>query len=84
MPPSVPSNETQLALLVAGQDAANEKLDRLIACVDGSGPEDPGMKIRLDRLEQSEKNRKWAIRTLMGAVATLFSKWAYEALTRRH
>ena len=41
--------------------------------IDGNGT--PGMKTRMDRIEQVEASRKWHIRTLWAAIVTGVCTW---------
>jgi hypothetical protein len=54
-------NET-LVKIAMGQEHHGEKIDRLVHAVEGNG--EPGMKIRVDRLEQTAQNNKWLVRAL--------------------
>jgi hypothetical protein len=54
-------NET-LVKIAMGQEHHGEKIDRLVHAVEGNG--EPGMKIRVDRLEQTAQSNKWLVRTI--------------------
>lgn len=42
-----------------------ETVDRLVHSIEGNGQ--PGIKIRIDRLEQNAETRRWFTRTALGA-----------------
>jgi len=48
--------------------------------LDGNGG--PGMKVRLDRIEQLESGRKWHIRTIWGAMMAGMVAWFVDNLNR--
>lgn len=77
-----PSVETQLAILVDRQESMCSKLDRVLDCVEGNHS-DPGLRVRVDRLEQSEATRKWAVRGIAGGVLGLLAKQIHEIFTGR-
>jgi hypothetical protein len=63
-----------------------EKLDNLADVVkkidetiNGNG--NPGMKVRLDRLEQIEDGRRWNLRTIWGALVAILVGWAFKWTT---
>lgn len=74
--------EAQLATLVQEMRSLDGKVCRVLACVDGDR-EEPGLRIRVDRLEQAEATRKWAVRALAGGFFGLLIKQIQELLTRR-
>lgn len=55
-----------------------DKLDDLSVLLNGSNTE-PGIKTRLDRLEQSEQSRTWLLRTTIvaaiGAILSAIASW---------
>ena len=65
--------ETQLVELL-------EKVDRVLKSLDGNGG--PGLKTRLDRLEQIEKNRLWTWRCVLGSVVGLVVKAGFDLLAK--
>jgi Uri superfamily endonuclease len=56
--------------------AFDEKLDRLVYAMEGNGT--PGLKTRIDRLEQNDARRKWILRliatSVVGIVVTQVAK----------
>ena len=45
------------------------KVDKVLTCLEGDGtPGNPGHKVRIDRLEQSESRRTWAFRAVVVSV----------------
>ena len=75
--------EAQLATLVQEVRSLDGKVCRVLACVDGDR-EEPGLRIRVDRLEQTEATRKWAIRTIAAGLFALFAKQVHELFSGRH
>lgn len=71
----LPECAARLAKIEQAQEAHGKVLDRIDRGINGNG--DVGLKTRLDRLEQIEKNRKWAIRTLAAAVAGMLVRAFY-------
>ena len=74
--------EAQLATLVQEVRSLDGKVCRVLACVDGDR-EEPGLRIRVDRLEQTESTRKWAIRAIAGGLFALLVKQAHHIFTGR-
>lgn len=74
--------EAQLATLVQEVRSMDGKVNRVLACVDGDR-EEPGLRIRVDRLEQTEATRKWAIRAIAGGLFALLIKQAHQLFTGR-
>jgi hypothetical protein len=50
--------------------------------VSGDGNGNPGLRLRVDRLEQSAERSKWALRTVAAAVLALLGKVIADALHR--
>jgi hypothetical protein len=71
----LPECAAKLASIEATQETHGKLLERIVQGINGNGG--PGMKTRLDRLEQVEKNRKWAIRTLAAAVIGILTRIFY-------
>jgi len=71
----LPECAAKLAGIGATQETHGKLLERIVNGIDGDG--EPGIKTRLDRLEQVEKNRKWAIRTLAAAVIGILTRILY-------
>lgn len=61
-------------------DGVEKKLDRLIECMEGDSTS-PGLRTRVDRLEQVESKRSWTVRALVAAMLTLIVKWLHEQFT---
>lgn len=57
------------------------KVDKVLTCLEG-GPSDPGLKVRVDRLEQSESKRTWTFRALVIAVFGLVADFAVGLLRK--
>lgn len=57
-------------------DGVEEKLDRLIECLEGDASA-PGLRTRVDRLEQTESRRAWTVRTLVAAMVAVIVKWLH-------
>ena len=74
--------EAQLATLVQEVRSLDGKVCRVLACVDGDR-EEPGLRIRVDRLEQTESTRKWAIRAIASGLFALLVKQAHQIFTGR-
>ena len=63
----------ELARLAYAVETQGESIDRLTRRVEALPCLDPGPDshaIRLDRLEQAEQRRRWAVRTAVGAALT--------------
>ena len=72
--------ETNTGDLGAGQDVILEslhvlctKVDKIMSYLEGQNGT-PGMKIRMDRLEQAESRRSWTVRAVLVAVLGLLTK----------
>ena len=68
----LPDCVEKLATLQAEQRDQSGKLDRILKHLEGNGRE--GLIVKVDRLEQSEERRKWALRAIAGAVVGLAVK----------
>lgn len=68
----------RLASLEARQQAADEILNEIRECLVGNG--NPGMKTRIDRLEQTEKGRKFQFNTLWTAMVGTFIVAAFNSI----
>lgn len=57
-------------------EGIRDSIDKLTHFIEGNGQ--PGLKIRLDRLEQSEARRNWTVKAVAGAMIGAFitSLWA--------
>lgn len=77
------SVETKLDLLVDLVKAhlADDKaaFDHLEEMLNGNGQ--PGLKTRLDRLEQTEEGRRWNLRTIWAALVAIIVGWAFKWTT---
>jgi hypothetical protein len=51
------SSSDRLVRVETSVDSLNEKVDRVLYALEGNGT--PGLKVRVDRLEQNEESRKW-------------------------
>lgn len=67
-------------VLLERLNTACRKIDRVLVFIEGTN-DAPGMKVRVDRLEQAESRRVWTLRAIIGGVITLVGKAIYEALT---
>lgn len=79
----MPPEDAQLATLVEWSKSVDAKLGRILSCVDGYG-DDPGMRVRLDRLEQSESTRKWAIRAVSTGLFGIIVERIHALFSGRH
>lgn len=69
------SSSDRLVRVETSVDSLNEKVDRILHALEGNGT--PGLKLRVDRIEQREESRaKWlgmAVTASVGGV--LFALW---------
>lgn len=72
--------ETRLVRLEEGNVEINKKLDRIIYSMEGNGQ--PGMKVRVDRLETAAADSKWAKRAGFSALIALVAQFIYEVLKK--
>ena len=64
--------DVTLAVLKRDLDAQTDSINRILRHLEGNGSD--GLIVRVDRLEQSEERRKWAVRALAGAIAGVAAK----------
>ena len=57
------------------------KVDKVLVCLEGDG-QNPGLKIEVDRLKQSEGKRVWAFRTVVVAVCALIADFVVDLLKK--
>lgn len=74
--------KSQQAAMLVILERLEEKLTRNSETLFGDGKNSPGILTRVDRLEQSHERSRWALRSLLGAVMSLFAG-ALWALLRR-
>lgn len=69
---------TASALILSKIEDMAGDLKDIKHAINGNGT--PGIKVRLDRLEQAAESRRWQFKALFGGVLTLIGKWIYETL----
>lgn len=74
------TQENRLVRLEEGHGEINKKLDRIIYSMEGNGQ--PGMKVRVDRLETSAADAKWAKRAGFSALIGVVAQFIYEVLNK--
>lgn len=57
-----------------------EKVEKIEKILTGNGSPEKGMIVRIDRLEQWQKIRTWAVCTLAGAIATGAATYVFTLL----
>lgn len=68
------------AVLADKIDVLAGEVKHISEMLNGNGQ--PGLKVRIDRLEQTEGNRKWGLRTIWAAVVSLVLAVAAEWVWR--
>lgn len=75
--------ETTLVRLEDKVDHMSAKLDKLCLLIEGDGGNDhPGLKVTVDRLSQSEKQRVWVVRSLFTGIFGLVAERLWGLLAR--
>jgi len=73
--------ETGLTSLVVITKECNKNVNRMLEkhenIIQGEGG-NPGLKTKIDRLEQSEKKRAWHFRTIWGGMVAMVMKVVYD------
>lgn len=64
------STETDIAVMKEHMANMDEKMDRVVNVLCGSG-DDPGVVVRMDRLERTDERRTWLIRTIVGVLCVI-------------
>lgn len=64
------SQETDIAVMKEHMRNMDEKMDRVVDVLCGSDG-DPGIVVRMDRLERTDERRTWLIRTIIGVLAVI-------------
>lgn len=67
--------------LVQIKTTLEENLPKVTKQLYGNGPRDPGMIVRLDRLEQAQCRHNWRMRMVVGIVVTLVIGGLWSILT---
>ena len=70
----------KLAEHVAKGELRDEAIKNLSLTVYGNGHD--GLKVKVDRIEQSNATRKWAERTLIGLITALLGSFGYLLLQK--
>ena len=64
------STEADIATMKEHMRNMDDKMDRVVDVLCGEG-DNPGIVVRMDRLERTDERRTWLMRTMIGAMCAL-------------